>query len=160
MDHIDSMAEWHPDDKHVNTWYKVAHEQWQLMELQHKLQQTQSSTFSFFYGGFTLQALPSTPVLVSPQAGAAPLFIPHIAPLCFLSQAVPIDCGKAGHLAHYCPQELEVCYLSASEQEELLIQLLAVQDTTGTPFPDTPTAIQSDDVSNVLEKVPTESEDF
>ncbi|KAG5334852.1 hypothetical protein C0989_002766 [Termitomyces sp. Mn162] len=38
MDHIDSMAEGHPDDEHVNTWYKVAHEQWQLMELQHELQ--------------------------------------------------------------------------------------------------------------------------
>ncbi|KAG5331651.1 hypothetical protein C0989_007728 [Termitomyces sp. Mn162] len=37
-DHIDSMAEGCPDDEHVDTWYKVAHKKWQLMELQHELQ--------------------------------------------------------------------------------------------------------------------------
>ncbi|KAG6887774.1 hypothetical protein C0995_012818, partial [Termitomyces sp. Mi166 len=31
---------------------------------------------------------------------------------------------------------LEVCYLSPSEQEELLLQLLAVKDTSGDASPD------------------------
>ncbi|KAG5331354.1 hypothetical protein C0989_008124 [Termitomyces sp. Mn162] len=69
-------------------------------------------------------------------------------------------CGKAGHFAHYCLQELEVCYLSASEQEELLIQLLAAQDATGASSPDAPIAVHSDEVANVLEEVLTDSEDF
>ncbi|KAG5346701.1 hypothetical protein C0989_000372 [Termitomyces sp. Mn162] len=67
---------------------------------------------------------------------------------------------KAGHFAHYCPQGLEVRYLSASEQEELLIQLLAAWDATGTPSPDAPIAIHPEEVANGLEEVPTESEDF
>ncbi|KNZ75082.1 hypothetical protein J132_04731 [Termitomyces sp. J132] len=50
---IDSMAEGCPDDEQVNTWYKVAREQWQLMELQCELQRMQPPTFSFSYGGFT-----------------------------------------------------------------------------------------------------------
>ncbi|KAG5330531.1 hypothetical protein C0989_008859 [Termitomyces sp. Mn162] len=64
-DHIDSMAEGHLDDEHVNTWYKVAHKQWQLMELQHELWQTQPLTFPFSHGGFTSQAPSSAPALAS-----------------------------------------------------------------------------------------------
>ncbi|KAG5348860.1 hypothetical protein C0989_007709, partial [Termitomyces sp. Mn162] len=55
---------------------------------------------------------------------------------------------------------LEVCYLSALEQGELLIQLSAAQDATETPSPDAPIAVPSDEVANVLEEVPTEFEDF
>ncbi|KAG5348120.1 hypothetical protein C0989_011027 [Termitomyces sp. Mn162] len=83
--------------------------------------------------------------------------MPHAAPLRSLPQGVPMD---AGHFARYCPQELEVRYLSASEQEELLIQLLAAWDATGTPSPDAPIAVHSEEVANGLEEVPTESEDF
>ncbi|KAG5349308.1 hypothetical protein C0989_004748 [Termitomyces sp. Mn162] len=102
--------------------------------------------------------------------------MPHVAPLHSLSQGVPMDvdasqqqsttpllcqcCGKAGHFACYCPQGLEVHYLSASEQEELLIQLLAAWDATGTPSLDAPIAVHSEEVANGLEEVPTESEDF
>ncbi|KAG5348969.1 hypothetical protein C0989_006830 [Termitomyces sp. Mn162] len=169
-------AERCPDDEHVNTWYKVAHEQWQLMELQHELWWMQPSAFPFSHGGFNPQAPSSTPALASPQVAAAPPFMPYAASLHSLLQEVPMDvdascqwsstpllcqcCGKAGHFACYCPQGLEVCYLSALEQKELLIQLLAAQDATGTPSLDAPIAVHSDEVANVLEEVPTESEDF
>ncbi|KAG5347437.1 hypothetical protein C0989_011869 [Termitomyces sp. Mn162] len=170
------MAEGCSDNEHVNTWYKVAHEQWQLMELQHELWQMQLSTFPFSHGGFTPQAPSSTPALASPQPGTAPSFMPHAAPLHSLPQGGLMDidasqqqsstsllcqhCGKAGHFAHYCPQGLEVLYLSASKQEELLVQLLAAWDATGTPSSDAPIAVHSEEVANVLEEVPTESEDF
>ncbi|KAG5732698.1 hypothetical protein E4T56_gene16844 [Termitomyces sp. T112] len=134
----------------------------------------QPSTLPFSCGGFTPQAPSSTPALASPQAGAAPPFMLHAAPLHSLPQGVPMDintsgqwsstpllclcCGKAGHFACYCPQGLEVCYLSALEQEELLIPLLAAQDATETPSLDALIAVHSDEVANVLEEVPTESE--
>ncbi|KAG6858680.1 hypothetical protein C0995_013952, partial [Termitomyces sp. Mi166 len=44
-------------------------------------------------------------------------------------------CKKPGHFVRYCPQGLEVCYLSPSEQEELLLQLLAAKDASGDPSP-------------------------
>ncbi|KAG6881470.1 hypothetical protein C0993_001358 [Termitomyces sp. T159_Od127] len=47
-------------------------------------------------------------------------------------------CGKPGHFARYCPQGLEVRYLSSTEQEELLLQLLAAKDAVGDPSPDAP----------------------
>ncbi|KAG6883913.1 hypothetical protein C0995_011334, partial [Termitomyces sp. Mi166 len=46
-------------------------------------------------------------------------------------------CKKPGHFACYCPQELKVRYLSPSEQEELLLQLLAAKDASEDPSPDT-----------------------
>ena len=45
-------------------------------------------------------------------------------------------CGKPGHFVRYCPQGLEVWYLSPAEQEELLMQLLTVKDATGMSLPD------------------------
>ncbi|KAG5348727.1 hypothetical protein C0989_008633 [Termitomyces sp. Mn162] len=107
------MAEGHPDDEQVNTWYKVAHEQWQLMELQCELWRMQPPTFPFPRGGFT----------------------PELSLL---------------HL-HQHPHD---------QQEELLIQLLAAWDATGTPSPDAPIAVHSEEVANGLEEVPAESEDF
>ncbi|KAG5348711.1 hypothetical protein C0989_008815 [Termitomyces sp. Mn162] len=63
--------------------------------------------------------------------------------------------------ACYCSQGLEVCYLSASEQEELLVQLLAAWDARGPLSPDAPIAICSNKVTDVLEKVLAElEEDF
>ncbi|KAG5334185.1 hypothetical protein C0989_004159 [Termitomyces sp. Mn162] len=56
----------------------------------------------------------------------------HVAPL--LCQR----CKKPRHFAWYCPLGLEVCYLSAAEQEELLLQLLAAKDTAGAPLLDKP----------------------
>ncbi|KAG6859828.1 hypothetical protein C0995_003360, partial [Termitomyces sp. Mi166 len=51
-----------------------------------------------------------------------------------------LSCANAAKnpatLACYCPQGLEVHYLSPSEQEELLLQLLAMKDASGGPSPD------------------------
>ncbi|KAG5337309.1 hypothetical protein C0989_009695 [Termitomyces sp. Mn162] len=44
MDCIESMAEEHADHECVDTYYKVACKQWQLMELQHEMQWTQHPT--------------------------------------------------------------------------------------------------------------------
>ncbi|KAG6881546.1 hypothetical protein C0993_001003, partial [Termitomyces sp. T159_Od127] len=33
MEHIDNLAEGCPDDEQVASWYKVAQDQWQLMEI-------------------------------------------------------------------------------------------------------------------------------
>ncbi|KAG6894104.1 hypothetical protein C0993_012337, partial [Termitomyces sp. T159_Od127] len=42
-------------------------------------------------------------------------------------------CKKPGHFAWHCPLGLEVCYLSTTEQEKLLLQLLAAKNATGAP---------------------------
>ncbi|KAG6863780.1 hypothetical protein C0993_010387, partial [Termitomyces sp. T159_Od127] len=47
-------------------------------------------------------------------------------------------CKKPGHFAQHCPLGLEVRYLSTTEQEELLLQLLAAKDTARAPSPDEP----------------------
>ncbi|KAG6883068.1 hypothetical protein C0995_013041 [Termitomyces sp. Mi166 len=36
MEHIDNLAEEHPNNS-ITTWYKIACDQWQLMELKHEL---------------------------------------------------------------------------------------------------------------------------
>ncbi|KAG6874759.1 hypothetical protein C0993_012370 [Termitomyces sp. T159_Od127] len=43
------------------------------------------------------------------------------------------QCKKPGHFAWHCPLGLEVRYLSTVEQEELLLQLLAVKDAAEAP---------------------------
>ncbi|KAG6881532.1 hypothetical protein C0993_001046 [Termitomyces sp. T159_Od127] len=45
-------------------------------------------------------------------------------------------CKKPGHFAWHCPLGLEVRYLSTTEQEELLLQLLAAKDAAEAPSPD------------------------
>ncbi|KAG6883497.1 hypothetical protein C0993_005832 [Termitomyces sp. T159_Od127] len=45
-------------------------------------------------------------------------------------------CKKPGHFARHCLLGLKVRYLSAMEQEELLLQLLAAKDTAGALSPD------------------------
>ncbi|KAG6869369.1 hypothetical protein C0995_014725, partial [Termitomyces sp. Mi166 len=58
-------------------------------------------------------------------------------------------CKKPSHFAHYCPQGLEVHYLSPSKQEELLLQLLAAKDASGDPSPDASLVDWSSKVSPV-----------
>ncbi|KAG5333496.1 hypothetical protein C0989_005618 [Termitomyces sp. Mn162] len=48
-------------------------------------------------------------------------------------------CQKLGHFAQHCFLGLEVCYLSTAEQEELLLQLLAVKDAARALSLDKPT---------------------
>ncbi|KAG6869957.1 hypothetical protein C0995_015953, partial [Termitomyces sp. Mi166 len=52
-------------------------------------------------------------------------------------------CKKPSHFVCYCPQGLEVRYLSSSEQEELLLQLLAAKDASGDSSPNTSLVDQS-----------------
>ncbi|KAG5717440.1 hypothetical protein E4T56_gene7237 [Termitomyces sp. T112] len=63
-------------------------------------------------------------------------------------------CGKAGHFARYCPQGLEVRYLSSSEQEELLAQLLAARNAAGTPSPDAPATVSPTEVRQQMTCTP------
>ncbi|KAG6867115.1 hypothetical protein C0993_006624 [Termitomyces sp. T159_Od127] len=46
------------------------------------------------------------------------------------------QCKRPRHFAQHCSLGLEVCYLSTTEQEELLLQLLAAKDATRAPSPD------------------------
>ncbi|KAG6876567.1 hypothetical protein C0992_012387 [Termitomyces sp. T32_za158] len=43
------------------------------------------------------------------------------------------------HFACRCPLDLEVCFLAPEEQDELLLQPLAAQDSAGVPLPDAAT---------------------
>ena len=104
-------------------------------------------------------------------------FAPAPAPSRSLPAGVPMDvdaswqrsstpllcrrCGKPGHFAHYCSQGLEVCYLSPTEQEELLMQLLAAKDAAGMPLldmavPEPP----SEEAVNAAIPLPEAEEDF
>ena len=44
-------------------------------------------------------------------------------------------CGKPGHWACSCPEELDVHYLLANKWDALIIELLAVKDAVGVPSP-------------------------
>ena len=103
--------------------------------------------------------------------------VPTPAPLCSLPAGIPMDvdaswqrsstpllchrCRKPGHFAHYCPQGLEVRYLSPAEQEELLMQLLAVKDVAGVPLPDTAASEPPlEEAVNAAVPLPEAEEDF
>ncbi|KAG6881797.1 hypothetical protein C0995_000585, partial [Termitomyces sp. Mi166 len=118
MECIDNLVEGHLNNS-IATWYKVAHDQWQLMELK--------SAAQLLPPGIPME------VNASCQHASTPL-------LCHC-------CKKPGHFARYCPQGLEVRYLSPSEQEELLLQLLAAKDASGDPSPDASLVDQSSEVS-------------
>ncbi|KAG5730948.1 hypothetical protein E4T56_gene7122 [Termitomyces sp. T112] len=82
-------------------------------------------------------------------------FTPAISAACPLPSEIPMDvdtarqlcaapplcwrCQKPGHFAWHCLLGLEVCYLFIVEQEELLLQLLAVKDAAGALLLDEPT---------------------
>ena len=71
------------------------------------------------------------------------------------------QCRKPGHFARYCPQGLEVRYLLSVEQEELLMQLLAAKDATGTPLLDMAMleSLSTEEV-NAAVPLPEAEEDF
>ena len=70
-------------------------------------------------------------------------------------------CRKPGYFVHYYLQGLEVQYLLPAEQEELLMQLLAAKDATGTPSPDTATSESSlAEVVNAAVPLSEAEEDF
>ena len=45
-------------------------------------------------------------------------------------------CGKPGHWARSCPEGLDMLYLSADEQDMLIMELLAAKDTASVPSPE------------------------
>ncbi|KAG6895215.1 hypothetical protein C0995_013000, partial [Termitomyces sp. Mi166 len=143
MERIDNLAQGCPNNS-IATWYKVAHDQWQLMELKHELQHLNTS-----YPVHCPSQLPITCPLstvhassiASPPPAAAQPLPPGISievdasHQCASTPLLCHRCKKPSHFAHYCLQGLEVRYLSPSEQEELLLQLLAAKDTSGDPSP-------------------------
>ncbi|KAG6857795.1 hypothetical protein C0995_005285, partial [Termitomyces sp. Mi166 len=80
---------------------------------------------------------------IAPPPPAAAQLLPSGIPMevdvshqCALTPLLCRRCKKPGHFVCYCPQRLEVCYLSPFEQEELLLQLFAAKDASGDPSPD------------------------
>ncbi|KAG6870298.1 hypothetical protein C0995_013998, partial [Termitomyces sp. Mi166 len=122
MECIDNLVEGHLNNS-IATWYKLP--------VTHSL--------SAVHGSFIAPPPPAAAQLLPPgipmevnascQHASTPL-------LCHC-------CKKPGHFARYCPQGLEVRYLSPSEQEELLLQLLAAKDASGDPSPDASLVDQS-----------------
>ena len=147
VDRIDNLAEGRPDDEHIESWFKVARDQWQLMELKRELRRPPPRSPAPF------RAVLPAPPAAYPASRAFSSVPPAPAPSRSLPAGIPMDvdaswqrsstpllccrCGKPGHFARYCPQGLEVRYLSPAEQEELLMQLLAAKDVAGVPSPDT-----------------------
>ncbi|KAG5348759.1 hypothetical protein C0989_008448 [Termitomyces sp. Mn162] len=91
--------------------------------------------------------MPTHPVLaLTPAAPATHSLPPGILMDVDVAQqlcAAPLlcqRCKKPGHFAWHCPLGLEVHYLSAAEQKELLLQLLAAKDATGALLLDKPSS--------------------
>ncbi|KAG6857835.1 hypothetical protein C0995_004862, partial [Termitomyces sp. Mi166 len=144
MERIDNLAEGRPNNS-ITTWYKVARDQWQLMELKRELRRPNTSypvhRPSQLPVTRPLSAVHASSIAPPPPAAARPLppGIPMEVDASCQCASTPLlcrRCKKPSHFAHYCPQGLEVRYLSPSEQEELLLQLLAAKDASGDPSPD------------------------
>ena len=142
MERIDNLAEGRPADNQVNSWYRVAWDQWQLMELKRSLRQAPAA------------AIAPRPLVSFPRPGAAvfhPPSLPAPSAVPTLPPGAPMDvdsscqranipllcrcCGTPGHFARCCPLGLEVRYLALEEQEELLLQLLVAKDAAGATSP-------------------------
>ncbi|KAG5348927.1 hypothetical protein C0989_007125, partial [Termitomyces sp. Mn162] len=106
--------------------------------------------------------------------------VPALAPAapaaCPLSLGIPMDvdvaqqlcmalllcqrCKKPEHFAQHCPLGLEVHYLSAAEQEELLLQLLAAKDAAGALLLDEPSLELTLEEANMSTSPPELEGDF
>ncbi|KAG6892425.1 hypothetical protein C0993_003862, partial [Termitomyces sp. T159_Od127] len=81
MERIDNLAEGRPDDEQIASWYKVAWDQWQLMEIWRELRQAHPAPCS------TSMVTLRHPAL--PHLGPAPaLAIPALRPL---PPGIPMD---------------------------------------------------------------------
>ncbi|KAG6893377.1 hypothetical protein C0995_000740, partial [Termitomyces sp. Mi166 len=144
MEHIDNLVEGHPNNS-IATWYKVACNQWQLMELKRELQRPNTlypvhhpSQLPVTHPLSTVHAFsiaPPPPAAAQPLPPGIPMEV-NTSHQCASTPLLCCCCKKPGHFAHYCSQGLEVRYLSLSEQEELLLQLLAAKNASGDPSPD------------------------
>ncbi|KAG5348557.1 hypothetical protein C0989_009963, partial [Termitomyces sp. Mn162] len=145
VERIDNLAEDCPNNEKIALWYKVAQDQWQLMEIQKELHCPHSILCPTPVSNLCHPA-PTHPVLaLTPAAPAACPLLPGIPMDVDVGQQLHAAsllcqrCKKPRHFVWHCPLGLEVCYLSMVEQEELLLQLLAAKDTARAPLPDKPT---------------------
>ncbi|KAG6871593.1 hypothetical protein C0993_003075, partial [Termitomyces sp. T159_Od127] len=144
MERINNLAEGHPDDKQIASWYKVAWDQWQLMEIRWELRWAHPAPRSTSMVTLRHPALPHSgpaPAPATPALQPLPPGIPMDVDAARQHHATPLlcqRCKRPGHFAQHCLLGLEVCYLSTAEQEELLLQLLAAKDAAGASSPDEP----------------------
>lgn len=167
MERIDNLAEGRPADDQVLAWYRVAREQWQLMELKRDLRKPAHPAPPTRPPAMLPRRFP---IPAPPMATVAPPTIPALPPGAPMDvdasrQRAPLPlscrrCGAQGHFARHCPRGLEVRYLSPEEQEELLLQLLAARDIAGVPSPDTPIPEETAKDAHVPEGQEEQSEGF
>ncbi|KAG5333760.1 hypothetical protein C0989_004952 [Termitomyces sp. Mn162] len=105
------------------------------------------------------------PALTPATPAACPLLlgIPMDVDVAQQLHATPLlcwRCKKPGHFAQHCPMGLEVCYLSMTEQEGLLLQLLATKDATRAPSLDKPTLELTPEEASMCTSPPKWEEDF
>ncbi|KAG5352452.1 hypothetical protein C0989_002288 [Termitomyces sp. Mn162] len=139
---IDNLAEGHSNDKRIASWYEVA---WnQLMEIQWELCCMHPTLCSTLVTSlqYSAPAHPApAPTLTTPVPHPLPPGISMNMDAAQQLHAMPLlcqRCKKPGHFALHCLLSLEVHYLSTVEQEELLLQLLAMKDAARAPLPDEP----------------------
>ncbi|KAG6895694.1 hypothetical protein C0992_013225 [Termitomyces sp. T32_za158] len=150
MECMDNLAKGRPSDNQVDSWYQVAQDQWQLIELEHDFHHAAAPTPA---------ARPPIPAqrfcvpTVEPLLAGPPVH-PPVCPM--LPPGVPMDvnascqhaalpllcqcCRAPSHFARRCPLCLEVQFLAPEEQEGLLLQLLAAWDSAGIPSPNANTS--------------------
>ncbi|KAG6863150.1 hypothetical protein C0993_012697 [Termitomyces sp. T159_Od127] len=166
MERIDNLAEGRPDDKQIASWYKVAQDQWQLMEIRRELRRAHPAPRSTSMVTLRHPALPHPGPAPAPATPALQPLPPGISMDVDAAQqhhATPLlcwQCKKPGHFARHCPLGLEVRYLSTAEQEELLLQLLAAKDAAGAPSPNEPAPELAQEESGTYAPLPGPEEDF
>ncbi|KAG5348928.1 hypothetical protein C0989_007120 [Termitomyces sp. Mn162] len=145
VEHIDNLAESHPNDEKIALWYEVAQDQWQLMEIWRELYCLHSALHSALISNLChsapahpMPAFTSAIPAAHPLPPGIPMDVDATRQLC-TALLLCQRCQKPGHFAQHCPLGLEVCYLSMAEQEELLLWLLAVKDAAGALLLDEPT---------------------
>ncbi|KAG6884070.1 hypothetical protein C0992_007078, partial [Termitomyces sp. T32_za158] len=172
MDRIDNLAEGRPADDRVDSWYRVAQDQWQLMELKRDLHRAAAPAPTarppFPAQRFRMlpatESLPAAPPVHPLICLALPPGVPMDVDASHQHAALPLLCrrwGAPGHFARRCPLGLEVRFLATEKQEELLLQLLAARDSVGVPSPNAATSddCEEEALSNPAE-VEASEEDF
>ncbi|KAG6899705.1 hypothetical protein C0993_007716 [Termitomyces sp. T159_Od127] len=135
MELIDNLAKGCPDNEWIAFWYKHP---------------------------ASLHSVPA-PALAAPTSQPLPLGIPmnidatqQHHPASLLCR----QCKKPEHFTWHCLLGLEVPYFSIVEQEELLLQLLAVKDAARAPSPDKPAPELALEESGACTLLPSLEEDF
>ncbi|KAG6863981.1 hypothetical protein C0993_009688, partial [Termitomyces sp. T159_Od127] len=166
IERIDNLAEGRPDDEQIASWYKVARDQWQLMEIWQELRRAHPAPHSTSMVTLRhLALLHSGPALApaTPAPRPLPPGIPMDVDAAWQHHAAPLlcwRCKKPGHFAWHCPLGLEVRYFSIAEQEELLLQLLAAKDAAGAPSLDEPALELAQEESSAYAPLSGPEEDF